>query len=157
MKNKKGVTLVALTTMVLLIVLLTGTITFISVNAIDLKRANEVKADLRVLTDRIEEYYLKNDSLPITGSAMLISSGSPSATHKIGANELPENKRNQFDSDSYFLINYDLMDRLSLNNVDRAYVVNEGSHTVYVLDGFETTGGKEYALPYVNKINLIED
>ena len=88
---------------------------------------------------------------------MLISSGSPSATHKIGANELPENKRNQFDSDSYFLINYDLMDRLSLNNVDRAYVVNEGSHTVYVLDGFETTGGKEYALPYVNKINLIED
>ena len=157
MINKKGVTLVALTTMVLLIVILTGTITYISINAIDLKRANETKADLRLLTDKVEEYFLRTDSLPISGEGMLISTGAPTATHRIGEEELPSAKRSQFDSGKYFLINYELLDGLTLNNDDRAYILNEGSHTVYVLDGYNTSQGKEYALPYINKINQIED
>ena len=157
MNNKRGVTLVALITLIILIILLTSTITYVSINAIDVKRANEVKADLRVLTDRIEEYFLKNNSLPITGKGMTISTGSPTSTNKIGRDELPKNKRNQFDSDKYFLINYDLFDGLILNDVDRAYVVNEGSHTVYVLGGYNTSQGKDYALPYIDRINLIED
>lgn len=156
MRNKKGITLVALTTMVLLIILLSSTITFISVNALDLKRSNEVKADLRLLTDKVEEYFLSNDSLPTTGEGMLISLGAPTQTNKIASTELPASKRNQFDRGRYFLINYDLLDGIILNSVDRAYVVNEGSHTVYVLDGYETSQGKEYALPYVNKINKID-
>lgn len=157
MRNKNGVTLIALTTMMLLIVLLTGTLTYVSINSIDLKKANEVREDLRILTDKVEEYYLKTDSLPIKGNKMTISAGNPTTTNKIGDAELPEINRNQYDSNEYYLINYELLDGVKLNHSDRAYVVNEKTHTIYAVGGFYGTEGKEYSLPYVKFINTIED
>lgn len=155
--NKKGITLVALTTMIILIIVLTGTITYVSINAIDIKLANDVKADLQQLTDKVEEYYLRTNSLPVIEPGMTISPGIPNATDKIAASELPLDKLNQYDEGKYYLINYDLLDGVILNVSDRAYVVNEVTHTIYALGGYNGSQGKEYTLPYINRVNEIED
>lgn len=155
--NKKGITLIALTTMIILIIMLTGTITYVSVNYFDLQKANAVKSDLMLLTDKVEEYYLKTDTLPIRGDALTISPGEATPTNKIAREELPENKLNIYDNENYYLINYELLDGLMLNNYDRAYVINEKSHTIYALGGYNTSVGKEYTLPYVRNVNKITD
>ena len=155
MKNKKGITLIALTTMIVLITIIMSSITYVSLNAIEMKKSNEIKADLRILTDKVEEYYLQSGVLPTKGNAMKISSGDPTTTAKIGAEELA--KKNKFDNSDYYLINYQLLDRVVLNDSDRAYVVNDKTHTVYVLGGYNTSVGKEFYLPYVNDINNLEN
>lgn len=155
--NKNGITLVALGTMIILIITLTGTLTYVSVNAIDIKKANEIKTDLMTLTNKVDEYYLRTSTLPTIGDAMKISSGDPTSTHKIGSEELPLGKLNKYDNENYYLIDYNLLDGITLNNSDRAYIINEKSHTIYVLNGYNTSVDKEYTLPYVNKVNEIED
>lgn len=144
--NKKGITLVSLVTMIVLIMLIMGSMTYVSVNALDIKEGIGIKSDLRILTDKIQEYYLKTGSLPIKESFLY--------NVDISVDELP--KRNKYDGIDYHAINYDLLGGVNLNNSDRAYLVNETTHTVYVLDGFNASNSKEYHLPYVYNINAIE-
>lgn len=159
--KKRGVTLIALATMIILIVMLMGTITYMSANAFQMKHTNEIKSDLMNLTSKIEEYYLNTNSLPITGVAQTITENDPLGENEISANDLPYDKVNEYDYlsmeeynfDNYYDINYELLDGLILNDSTRRYVINEITHTVYVVGGYETSLGKEYSLSYVKKIN----
>ena len=144
--NKKGITLVSLVTMIILIMLIMGSMTYVSVNALDIKEGIGVKSDLRILTDKVQEYYLKTGRIPEDIYLEYPQSILPE--------ELP--KRNKYDNNNYFTINYELLGGVNLNNSDRVYVVNEATHTVYVLDGFNSSNSKEYHLPYVYNINAIE-
>lgn len=155
MSSKKGVTLIALTTMMLLIVFLTGTLTYISMNSLELKNANQVRADLRVLDQKVEEYYLLTENLPVKGNGMTITLDETPTGGTISVTELPLEKLNKYDSGKYYLIDYEILDKIILNFSDRAYVINEGSHTIYALGGFFSSDGKEYTLPYISHINDI--
>ena len=65
MKNQKGVTLIILVITIILLLILTFTI---SVNVTDIsnrKRKTNFENDIKALKEEIDQYYAKNESLPI--------------------------------------------------------------------------------------------
>ena len=70
MKNQKGITLVALTITVVIFTIILATITFSSVSSLQLRRLNNMYADINVVQGRLDNYYIKNNGrLPIYSDA----------------------------------------------------------------------------------------
>lgn len=134
LKNtKRGITTLALVVVVILMILIMGTVTYVSTDSIKYKRVGEVQGDLRLISDRVNNYYTKEGKLPIKDAKPLSTKFGKEGTVFIEITELPADKVSKNDNDTYYLIDYDLFSGFSLNDADRAYVVNEKTHIIYVL------------------------
>ena len=64
-RGNKGVTLMALTLTVIIILMLTGAIIYNSRNHISMQKINQLNNDIEVLDAKIDDYYLRYGELPI--------------------------------------------------------------------------------------------
>ena len=164
-KNESGITLIALTvTIVVMMILIIGISAVMTTN-IEIENYNKVKEDIVALTEAVKLYYLQNSKLPIV------------ETPTISRLNIPTKDINPNDNNRYYYINTSLLTDVQLNcgkgNTNKTYtssdndlyVLNEKSLTVYYLKGAVLDGQKHYtvvddfqgggfATDYYSKTNL---
>ena len=135
LKNDKGITLVALVITMIIIMILTVTVTVSMSSTKELNKYYKVKEDIIALTDEVQRYYMKNNSLPViedAGYFIFDFTNNPS-------------DRNPNDNSFYYYINTELLD-VEIESTDSTYIVNEQTLTVYIYEGVELNGQIHYTI-----------
>ena len=124
-KNKNGITLIALVVTIVLMLILTSTIAINVDTGEDVKNYRLMCADIELLKDNILIYYNKYGLVPITGNT-------------IDASTIPETSS---ETRSFYKIDLEKLPNLSLNfgrgQAKDIYIINTDSLNVYYLDGVE--------------------
>lgn len=164
-KNESGITLIALTVTIIIMMILIIGISAVMKTNIEIENYNKVKEDIVALTEAVKLYYLQNSKLPIV------------ETPTISRLNIPTKDINPNDNNRYYYINTSLLTDVQLNcgkgNTNKTYtssdndlyVLNEKSLTVYYLKGAVLDGKKHYtvvddfqgggfATDYYSKTNL---
>lgn len=153
-KSESGVTLIALTITIIVLLIITSITITNGIKQLGLKKVNNLEADINSISTKITDYYLKNESLPIFQNPyingkenfelLLIKNGSNSQTSV-----------NPNDSGSYYVIDLSKIEGLTLNygsnykswnesssytDLQDIYVINEVSHQIYFPYGIKYSG-----------------
>lgn len=140
LKSNKGITLVTLIITIVVIFIVAGTTVYTSLDRFEINRYNKMKNDLELLSDKVANYYLKYNSIPVvrdeTNSPILYP--------------IPEFDKNVNDNENYYIIDLSAMEGISLNYgkegfnnpnaSDDVYIINESSHQIYYVKGIEVKG-----------------
>ncbi|MBR6504261.1 MAG: hypothetical protein IKT41_00830 [Clostridia bacterium] len=141
MKNEKGVALATLVIAIIVMLTITGTITYKSLDSIKLRRLDDMYNDIRLLNQKITSYYIENDDIPVLEGVTILKTD-PNLPEPIKNN-------NVNDSINYYIIDLEKLGGISLkygkeykeyaadNTKQDIYIINEKTHTVYYLNGLE--------------------
>lgn len=129
LKNEKGITMIAIVITIIILLIIISTVSFSSKNGIDMKKLNNMYADILILEEKISVYYLKNGTIPIKGETINLA-------------EIPDEIEadNPNNGTEFYDIDLDKLENISLNNnnssleIDK-YIINYDSHAVYYLKG----------------------
>ena len=137
-KNNKGVTMITLIVTILVISIIAGVTIYQSVENIKARKIDLLYADLELLEDKVNTYYLNNGGLPIK--------------EEFKGSENFKTVKNVNDNDVYYVIDISSLDGVSLNmkldfTGDDVYIMNEQSHTVYYPKGLTIDNETYYTLP----------
>lgn len=66
-KNEKGVTILALTITVIVMVIITGTLIYNANNQLHIKKIDNLYSDIEQIRDKVSQYYIKYGKLPVKG------------------------------------------------------------------------------------------
>jgi len=154
-KTNKGITLVSLIIILTVILIITSTTVYVSMDRFEINEFNKLNNDIELLKDRISNYYLKYNTLPIIRD-------NSNVPVKYTYTELSFVK-NVNDNENYFIIDLDAIEGISLNygekgfknlnTSDEVYIINEETHQIYYVKGIEFNG-KIYH--YIKKENESE-
>jgi len=159
-KNEKGVSLATLVITVIIMTLVTGTITYTSLDTMKLRKLDDMYNDIRLLNQKVTNYYIENNELPVL-EGMTIKS-----------DDLPENFMNLVNnkhlsnSGNYYIIDLEKLGGITLKNgkqykdysIDNpddntdVYIINEASNIIYYLKGIEIETRDEEG----NNINIVK-
>ena len=146
MKKQKGITLVSLIITIVLLLIITGTTVYTSVDRFKINNLKKMYNDIELLDDKVNNYYLKYGGLPVIKDAQ---NNPVSYTHTA----IDFNK-DVNDNNNYYIIDLSAIGNITLNygkdgyespnSSDDVYIINEKSHTVYYVRGIEYTDGNLY-------------
>ena len=137
-KNNKGITMITLIVTILVISIIAGVTIYQSVENIKARKIDLLYADLELLEDKVNTYYLNNGGLPIK--------------EEFKGSENFKTVKNVNDNDVYYVIDISSLDGVSLNmkldfTGDDVYIMNEQTHTVYYPKGLTIDNETYYTLP----------
>ena len=153
-RSQKGISLIALTTTILVLAIVTSIVVYNSKNNIMIKQYKKLENDIDVLNNKVGMYYLKNGELPICmrSDRTYIEYNDNRTEEEQKYNKFKEDKH-QNDNDKYFILDLNKIDGISLNygadfyNIDQAYtnlgycpdlyVINQQSHRIYYVKGID--------------------
>lgn len=143
LKNNKGITLISLIITVTVMLIIAGTTVYTSLDRFEINRLKKMYNDIELLSDKVANYYLKYNGLPIK---------------ELYTSTLDFDK-NVNDNDNYYIIDLEAMEGISLNygkegTSDDVYIINEKSHTIYYVKGIEVDGTTYH---YIKKESEISD
>lgn len=133
LKNNKGVTLVALSVTILIMVIITSALVYNSSKGMTSRQLTNLYNDVELLKDRVSTYYIKNGELPI----LQLKLENINNLQGINVN----------DNENYYVIDLSLLSNITLNygkgyqNIKNGetssdvYVINEQSHNIYYPKG----------------------
>ena len=144
LKSNKGITLITLTVTIVVMMILSFTVTVNVSSYFERKRKTNFETDITRLREKIDNYYNKNNSLPIinkyTNTDML--------------------NKNVNDNENYYVIDLNAIEDLSLNygsdftqitdtsveinDLLDIYIINEQSHVIYYPQGIKYFGNMLY-------------
>lgn len=157
-KDDKGITLLALTITVFVMVIVMGTLIYNANNQVKVQKVNKLYSDIELINDKVSDYYLKYNTLPlkkvedeIVGYCsaeglvnILKANGAENSKTQDDLLDKADSKTNQ---STYYVIDLSKMDNLTLNygsgystwtggtdNQD-LYIINEKSHHIYYPKG----------------------
>lgn len=133
LKNTRGISLITLAVTLVIMLLIVGTVTF---RLIDVNKSNKLEnmfQDISLMNDKVNVYYWKNGKLPVIGKYSQFS--------------IPADALNPNDYGDYYVLDISALENLSNIDPNNTYIINEGSHTIYVADGVESEGVKYYTEP----------
>ena len=153
--QNKGITLVALMVTVIVLLIITTAGISTSLDRFEINNYRKMKNDLELLEDKVSDYYLKYEGLPVlrtSDSNIEVFNYKEYIEGLTNANQEPDTNDN--DNDIYYIIDLEALGNITLNygkdfekyksnntvdqNVDTdIYVVNEESHTIYYVKGIE--------------------
>lgn len=152
MKQEKGITLVVLIITVILMVIISSTVITISLDRLDINKLKKMKSDLELLGDKVANYYLKYEELPILRNSENEKIVYPNASLNFA--------KNSADNSNYYILDLSAIDGISLNygkegfenpnQSDDVYIINELTHTIYYVKGIELDGETYH---YINAKN----
>ena len=130
LKNNNGVTIVALSVTILIIIMISSTLIYNSHKGISTRTLNNMYNDIELLKHKVSTYYVKYGTLPV----LQVAYTDISNIKNINVN----------DNDMYYVIDLSLLPNLTLNygkgfnsvketnllNKD-VYIINEQSHNIY--------------------------
>ena len=137
-KNNKGITMITLIITIIVISIISGVTIYESVKDIKARKIDLLYADLELLEDKVNTYYLNYGGLPIK--------------EQFNGSENFKTVKNINDNDVYYVIDISSLDGVSLNmkldfTGDDVYIMNEKSHTVYYPKGLTIDNETYYTLP----------
>ena len=138
MKNNKGVTLVILIITILIMVIISGTITYNVTQNMETTKLSNFYTDLKLLQDKISIYYAKFGGIPIK--------------EEFEGKDDFKTVKNPNDGEKYYIIDLNAIENLTLNykitdENDDVYVINEDTHTIYYPQGLTIKEETYYCLP----------
>ena len=146
-KLNKGITLVSLVITIAVLLIVASTSIAISYDRFEINNYNKMKNDIELLSDKVENYYLKYTGLPILRNET-------GTTIEYPSSNLTFNK-NENDNNTYFVLDLNAMESISLNygkvgfesikqsktvDVEKdldVYIINEKSHQSYYVKGIK--------------------
>ena len=144
--NCKGITLVSLivTIVVMLIVIsITGNVSY---ERFKINKFNKMKNDIELLSDKVNNYYLTYNEIPV-----LKDGENNSVKYEYTTLNFSKNVN---DNENYYIINLSAMKNIALNygkdgyenlnQSDDVYIINEASHVIYYVKGVELDGVMYY-------------
>ncbi len=137
-KNNKGITMITLIVTIILMLIIAGVTINQSVKNIEARKIDSLYADLELLEDKVNTYYLNNGSLPIK--------------EEFKGSDNFKSVRNVNDNNLYYVIDISKLEGVSLSmkldfTGDDVYIMNEQSHTVYYPKGLTIDNETYYTLP----------
>lgn len=67
LKNEKGVTILALTITIIVMIIITGTLIYNANNQLHIKKIDNLYSDIEQIRDKVSQYYIKYGKLPVKG------------------------------------------------------------------------------------------
>ena len=141
-KSEKGITLASLVILIILMVIISSVTITISLDRFKINNYKKMINDLELIADKVSNYYLEYDVLPILRDTSNVAV-------KYTYSTLDFNK-NVNDNENYYILDLEAMSGLLLNygkagfenpnTTDDVYIINEGSHTIYYVKGIELDG-----------------
>lgn len=149
LKDSKGITLLALTITIIVMMILSGTLIISTNNQLKIKKVNNLYSDIELLNNKVSEYYIKNKTLPIKGEyanadevkTILKTNGAKNTENLLDVSDkLGEEK-------TYYVIDLTKLDNLTLNygrkysewesgtSLQDLYIINIKSHKIYYPKG----------------------
>ena len=183
-KSNKGVTLMALTITIIVMLIITSTVIYNTNNYVKTEKINELYNDIENLNSKIEEYYLKFGEVPIVGNDIycnqdeLINLLTKNAKNdNVTLLTIDNMVINPNDNNEYYIIDLEKLDGLTLNygygsdynnaklkienseqittEFDNIYIINKLTHQIYYPNGVITNDFMYYTYNLdTNKINL---
>lgn len=151
-RNNRGVALATLVIAVVVMLTITGTIAYTSLDTMKLRKLDDMYNDIRLLNQKVTNYYLDNNELPVYESNLIIQSEDNDIVSKISTEKQPINPN---DNEIYYIIDLEQLGGITLkygknykdaydtaNNTIKeemkdVYIINEVSHTIYYVSGIE--------------------
>lgn len=143
-KNSKGITLVSLVITIALMLIISSITISVSMDRFEINDYNKMINDLKLLEDKVSNYYLKYNAIPIVRDKD--NNNNPI---------LYDNTKITFDTNKndngvYYILDLSAMEGISLNygeefenknySSDDVYIINEKSHQIYYVKGVELKG-----------------
>jgi len=162
MTSKKGVTLITLVITVVILSLITGAVIVNSFGAINKTKLAKFGESLKIIEDKVEEYYVVNGRLPIIQhkqytSQEIIGLNTTGNSARLG-NEITKNK----DEDSNFyeidflLIKVNLSTTGHKSTQDDVYVISDKTGKVYYLKGEKVGDEVYFSLANISSVEVVD-
>lgn len=149
LKDSKGITLLALTITIIVMMILSGTLIISTNNQLKIKKINNLYSDIELLKNKVSEYYIKNKTLPIKGEyanadevkTILKTNGAKNIENLLDVNDKIGDEK------TYYVIDLAKLDNLTLNygrkysewesgtSLQDLYIINIKSHQIYYPKG----------------------
>ena len=137
MKSERGVTLAILILTVIVLVILTSIVATNSTQFLKASNVTKLNSDIKALEDRVAAYYVKNNTIPLYGSAMSRSTVEASISNLSSS-----------DGANYYVIDLEKIDNPTLNygsgykdtTSSDKYIINEETHNIYYIRGIVYDG-----------------
>lgn len=138
-KANKGISLVSLIITIAVMMIIASITINISFDRFEINNLNKMLNDLELLEDKVSNYYLKYDVIPVVRD-------NDNNIIKYTYTTLNFDK-NAGDNENYYIIDLKAMEGISLNygedgfynpnTSDDVYIINEKSHSIYYVRGIE--------------------
>ena len=136
-KKEKGIALVSLIITTAVMTIVASTVVNISLNRFEINNLKKMYTDIELLQDKVSNYYLKHNSLPVLRD---------NTNTSIQYTYSPLNfTKNSADNNVYYILDLEAMEGISLNygeegfkapnTSEDVYIINEESHTIYYVKG----------------------
>jgi len=149
-KQEKGITLVTLIITIILMIIITSTVVYTSLERFEINTSNKMINDLELLNDKVSNYYKKYGILPVLNKYTLPIN----FNRDVGDNN----------NSDYYIINLAAMEDISLNygkegydnpnTSNDVYIISKVTNIIYYPKGVELKGKKYY---YINKQGELKD
>lgn len=143
-KDNKGITLVSLIITIVLMIIISSTAIYVSFDRFQINKFNKMINDLELLYDKVSNYYLKYDSLPIVRNE-----NNQGIEYTYTSLDFEEEGK-------FYILDLEAMEGLSLNygkegfenlnSSDDVYIINEQSLKIYYVRGMELEGVVYYTI-----------
>lgn len=142
-KNCKGVTLIALTVAVVILMIISSVLIYNAKNGIKLRNIKMLQNDIEILDNQIASFYVKYGAIPA------LQQYTEDVSRFKQAN----------DNDIYYIIDLSALEGITLNygtneEKDDIYIINEQSHHIYYAKGIETDGVWYYTTDVDEEVEL---
>ena len=154
-KNSKGITLVSLVITIAIMLIISGLTISVSMDRFEINDYNKMINDLKLLEDKVSNYYLKYNAIPVVRD----EENNPILYNYT---EIPFNT-NRNDNEDYYILDLSAMEGISLNygetgfkninSSDDVYIINEKSHQIYYVKGVELKGTTYHSIVNNDVIN----
>jgi len=146
-KKERGITLVSLVIVIALMLIVSSTVVNISLDRFEINNLRKLFNDIELLQDKVSNYYLKYDVLPI-----LRNNENIGITYPL---EKLSFVKNTNDDEVYYILDLEAMSGIALNygregyenikqnkNVNASedvdvYIINQSSHSIYYVKGIK--------------------
>ena len=151
-KNNRGVALATLVIAVLVMLTITGTITYTSLETIKLRRLDDMYNDIRLLNQKVTNYHIENNELPTLENSIEYANIIDVVTKEENGEKKEINPND--DERKYHIIDLEKLGGITLKygkdyekykensaDIDKnrdVYIINEVSHTIYYVKGIDT-------------------
>ena len=150
LKRENGVTLIALSITLIVLMIVTGITISSSKNQLAIKKVNNLYADIDYISSKVADYYLENNSLPIFENQYVNDKTELETLFK--NNKGDGDSINVNDDGAYYVINLIKLSNLTLNygkqykdwNISSSpdelqdlYIINETTHQIYYPEGIK--------------------
>ena len=143
-KKNKGITLIALSITVIIILIITGVLLYASQDNMYIKKLTNMQNDIEILRDKISLYYSEHGDIPVKTEYQDI--GNLETAGVIGVN----------DTGKFYIIELESLEGLTLNygedyevykannytyspDLTDIYIINETSHNIFYVEGIKVT------------------